>query len=81
MQTIHFKVAAQTSFRRFAIADPTYDTVRGRIAELFALDVNASWSLRYRDEEKEMISKTIRIGGLNHNIRLLIQPQFLVTEL
>jgi len=58
MQTIHFKVAAQNSIRRFALDDPTYTALRGQIASLFGLDVNGSWSLQYRDEENLLFFST-----------------------
>jgi len=51
-------VAAQNSIRRFALDDPTYSSLRGQIASLFGLDVNANWSLQYRDEENLLFFST-----------------------
>lgn len=56
MQTIHFKVAAQNSIRRFVIVNPTYTAVRRLVASLFGINVDDSWVLQYKDEEKQLIT-------------------------
>jgi len=57
MQTIHIKVTARNSIRRFAIADANLSVLRQQVAKLFVLENSETlWTLKYKDEDNELIT-------------------------
>jgi hypothetical protein len=58
MQNIHFKVAANNSFRRFTLPDVTLASLKTQVASLFGINDLNGWSIKYKDEENQMVTIT-----------------------
>jgi hypothetical protein len=56
MQTIHFKVAANNSFRRFSLSKPSLESLKTQVASLFGIDSLEGWTIKYKDEESQLVS-------------------------
>jgi len=56
MQTIHFKVAANNSFRRFSLANPSLESLKTQVASLFGIASLDGWTIKYKDEENQLVS-------------------------
>jgi len=58
MQNIHFKVAANNSFRRFSLSDVTLASLKTQVASLFGISDLNGWSIKYKDEENQLVTIT-----------------------
>jgi hypothetical protein len=58
MQNIHFKVAANNSFRRFSLSNVTLASLKTQVASLFGINDLNGWSIKYKDEENQLVTIT-----------------------
>jgi len=56
MQNIHFKVAANNSFRRFSLPIVTLASLKTQVATLFEIKDQDGWSIKYKDEENQLVT-------------------------
>jgi hypothetical protein len=56
MQNIHFKVAANNSFRRFSLSNVTLASLKTQVASLFGITDLNGWSIKYKDEENQLVT-------------------------
>jgi len=56
MQNIHFKVDANNSFRRFSLSNVTLASLKTQVASLFGINDLNDWSIKYRDEENQLVT-------------------------
>jgi hypothetical protein len=55
MQSIHFKVTARNSIRRFALNEPKFSVLHQQVAAVFGLEGN-NWVVKYKDEENTLVT-------------------------
>jgi len=55
---IHFKVAANNSFRRFSLATVTLESLKTQVASIFGVTDLNGWTIKYSDEENQLITIT-----------------------
>lgn len=55
---IHFKVAANNSFRRFSLASVTLASLKTQVASIFGVTDLNGWTIKYSDEENQLITIT-----------------------
>jgi len=73
MQSVHIKITARNSIRRFAITHTNLSALRQTVANLFGLALENSeslWTIKYKDEENELITVT-RDDELEFAIKLM----------
>jgi len=58
MQNIHFKVAANNSFRRFSLSTVTLASLKTQVASIFGINDPNGWFIKYKDEENQMVTIT-----------------------
>jgi hypothetical protein len=56
MQSIHIKVTARNSIRRFALTEAKLDALRQQVASLFDIKNDANWSIKYKDTERQLVT-------------------------
>jgi len=52
MQSIHIKVTARSSIRRFALTEVKLGALRQQIVSLFEIKNDANWSIKYKDKRQ-----------------------------
>jgi hypothetical protein len=55
MQSIHCKVCARDSIRRFALPEAKYSVLHQQVAAVFGLESN-NWVIKYKDEEEMLVT-------------------------
>jgi len=56
MQSINIKVTARNSIRRFALTEAKLDALRQQVASLFDIKNDATWSIKYKDTERQLVT-------------------------
>jgi len=57
MQSIHCKVSARGSIRRFALSEAKFSALHCQVAAVFGLSVsNDAWTIKYKDDEGTMVT-------------------------
>jgi len=56
MQSIHIKVTARNSIRRFALTEAKLDALRQQVASLFDIKNDANLSIKYKDAERQLVT-------------------------
>jgi len=78
MQSVHIKVTARSSIRRFALTEAKLGALRQQIVTLFDIKSDANWSIKYKDKRQlvtltsdEDLESAIKLMG-NRVLRVVV---------
>jgi hypothetical protein len=78
MQSVHIKVTACNSIRRFALTEAKLGALRQQIVSLFDIKTDANWSIKYKDKRQlvtltsdEDLESAIKLMG-NRVLRVVV---------